>query len=84
MFQILLVNKQDGRDYQFLAVVLPLFISLFTLILMSFGTKGGNQCKWNLLCEGILGLMKVVEWKATVPEMFVLVLLKQDIIPVKS
>ena len=45
VLQILLVNRQDGQDYQYLAVVLPLFVSLFTLMLMSFGTKGGNQCK---------------------------------------
>ena len=44
--QILLVNKQDGSgEYTYLSVVLPLFISLATLIIMSFGAKGGNQCK---------------------------------------
>lgn len=44
--QILLVNKEDGlRELLYIEVVLPLLISLFTLMLLSFGAKGGNHCK---------------------------------------
>ena len=47
IFQILLVNKEDGvNSLPYIAVVLPLLISLLTLILMSFGAKGGNHCTY--------------------------------------
>lgn len=46
IFQVLLTYKEDGvKDYTYIAVTLPLFVSLFTLMLMSFGSKAGNQCK---------------------------------------
>ena len=48
ILQVLLVNKQDGLDsYKYIGVTLPLFVSLFTLVLMSFSAKGANQCKYS-------------------------------------
>ena len=44
--QVLLAYKEDSvKEYTYIAVTLPLFVSLFTLIMMSFGSKGANQCK---------------------------------------
>lgn len=47
---MLLADKlDDDIQISYTAVVSPLFISFITLILMSFGAKGGNKCKyWNI------------------------------------
>lgn len=47
VFQVLLANKLDGDiSLNFSTVAAPLLVSHSTLILMSFGSKGGNRCKW--------------------------------------
>lgn len=49
-FQVLLADKlDDDIRISYTAVVSPLFVSFITLILMSFGAKGGNKCKKNQL-----------------------------------
>lgn len=46
VLQVLLVYKEDQiHSYSYVAVSLPLFVSIITLMLTSFGTKAGNQCK---------------------------------------
>ncbi|XP_078601756.1 transmembrane protein 185A-like [Branchiostoma floridae x Branchiostoma japonicum] len=43
-FEVLLANRLDGdNQYQFVAIMAPLYISLLTLMGMSFGQKGGNH-----------------------------------------
>lgn len=47
LFKVLLANKLDEDiSLSYIGVVSPLFLSYFTLILMSFGAKGGNRCKY--------------------------------------
>lgn len=42
----MLADKLDGDlRWPMTAVVSPLLLALFTLILLSFGAKGGNKCK---------------------------------------
>ncbi|KAK2147242.1 hypothetical protein LSH36_562g01039 [Paralvinella palmiformis] len=60
VFEILLVNKEDGihLELTYTEVAIPLLISLVTLMLMSFGTKGGNQWWFGLrkdFCLWLLG-----------------------------
>ncbi|XP_074650323.1 transmembrane protein 185A-like [Tubulanus polymorphus] len=43
-FEVLLANRLDHENhYLFIAITVPLYISLLTLICMSFGAKGGNH-----------------------------------------
>lgn len=45
ILQVLLADKLDGDlRWPMIAVVSPLLLALFTLILLSFGAKGGNKC----------------------------------------
>nr|CAD7587655.1 unnamed protein product [Timema genevievae] len=62
IFKVLLANKlDDDISLSYIGVVSPLFISYCTLILMSFGAKGGNRWwfgihslhKSNFLSEGL-------------------------------
>jgi hypothetical protein len=47
LFKVLLANKLDEDiSLSYIGVVSPLFLSYCTLILMSFGAKGGNRCKY--------------------------------------
>ncbi|XP_064636803.1 transmembrane protein 185B-like isoform X2 [Lineus longissimus] len=44
IFVVLLANRLDGdTHFLYIAITSPLFISLLTLISMSFGSKGGNH-----------------------------------------
>ncbi|XP_064608288.1 transmembrane protein 185B-like [Liolophura sinensis] len=44
VFEILLSNRLDGdQQFSFIAITVPLFISLITLICMAFTSKGGNH-----------------------------------------
>lgn len=47
VYQVLLADKLDGdlRSLPFSIVSIPLFVGLFSLILLSFNSKGGNRCK---------------------------------------
>lgn len=47
VYQVLLADKLDGdlRSLKYSIVSIPLFIGLFSLILLSFNSKGGNKCK---------------------------------------
>ena len=46
IFQVLLANRLDGDNhFKYTAITVPLFISLITLVGLSFGAKGGNHCK---------------------------------------
>lgn len=59
VFEILLANRLDGDShFKYTAVTVPLFISLLTLILMSFGAKGGNHWWFGIrkdFCQFLLG-----------------------------
>jgi hypothetical protein len=47
VLQIMLANRLDeDNHFKYTAITVPLYISLLTLILLSFGAKGGNQCKY--------------------------------------
>ena len=47
IFQVLLANRLDGDNhFKYTAITVPLFVSLITLIGLSFGAKGGNHCKF--------------------------------------
>lgn len=47
--QVMLVNKQDKiEDWLYTILVVPLLISLLALMLMAFGARGGNPCKYSL------------------------------------
>lgn len=44
--QVLLANRLDGENhFKYTAITVPLYISLLTLIGLSFGAKGGNHCE---------------------------------------
>lgn len=46
---MLLANRLDGDNhFKYTAITVPLFVSLITMICLSFGSKGGNQCKYYL------------------------------------
>ena len=47
IYQVLLANRLDEENhFKYTAITVPLFISLLTLIGLSFGAKGGNHCKF--------------------------------------
>ncbi|KAL4221162.1 hypothetical protein ACF0H5_019421 [Mactra antiquata] len=60
IFEILLANRLDeDNHFKYTAITVPLFVSLFTLILLSFGAKGGNQWWFGIrkdFCAFILGV----------------------------
>lgn len=60
VFQILLVYKEDGKNKNtYFAVTMPLYLSLFTLAMMSFGAKPSNQWWFGLrkeFCPWLLGV----------------------------
>ena len=44
--QILLSNRLDNvNSFKYTAITMPLLLSLATLVCLSFGSKGGNNCK---------------------------------------
>ncbi|ELU12772.1 hypothetical protein CAPTEDRAFT_221172 [Capitella teleta] len=65
IFQILLVNKEDHmHDLLYTEVVSPLLLSLFTLMLLSFGSKGGNHWWFGLrrdFCPWMLSICPVLQ-----------------------
>ncbi|KAK7790688.1 hypothetical protein R5R35_009594 [Gryllus longicercus] len=70
IFQVLLANKLD-EDIQlsYISVVSPLFFSYITLILMSFGAKGGNRWWFGIrkdFCHFLLGLCPFLQEYANI------------------
>lgn len=65
VFEILLVNKNDGvQEMSYIAVALPLFISLFALMLMAFGARTGNQWWFGIrkeFCPWVLGVFPILQ-----------------------
>lgn len=65
VFEILLVNKLDGiQEMLFVAAALPLFVSLFVLMMMSFGARSGNQWWFGIrkeFCPWILGVFPILQ-----------------------
>lgn len=60
IFEILLANRLDGDNhFKYTAITVPLFISLFTLMALSFGAKGGNHWWYGIrkdFCTFLLGV----------------------------
>lgn len=60
IFEILLANRLDeDNHFKYTAITVPLYISLLTLVLLSFGAKGGNQWWFGIrkdFCQFSLGL----------------------------
>ncbi|XP_052759667.1 transmembrane protein 185B-like [Mya arenaria] len=60
IFEVLLANRLDGDNhFKYSAITVPLFISLFTLTLLSFGAKGGNHWWFGIrkdFCQFLLRL----------------------------
>lgn len=47
VFQVLLAYRLDGfNNLSWEYIFIPLHISIFALIIGSFGSKGGNKCKY--------------------------------------
>ncbi|KAK3105125.1 hypothetical protein FSP39_017680 [Pinctada imbricata] len=59
IFEVLLANRLDGDNhFKYTAITVPLFVSLITLICLSFGAKGGNQWWFGIrkdFCQFLLG-----------------------------
>ncbi|XP_063219739.1 transmembrane protein 185B [Bacillus rossius redtenbacheri] len=70
IFQVLLTNKLDEDiSLSYVGVVSPLFISYFTLILMSFGAKGGNRWWFGIrkdFCHFLLSLCPFLQEYANI------------------
>ena len=46
--QILLSNRLDNvNSFKYIAITVPLLLSLATLVCLSFGSKGGNNCEYS-------------------------------------
>ena len=46
--QILLSNRLDNvNSFKYTAITVPLLLSLATLVCLSFGSKGGNNCEYS-------------------------------------
>ena len=44
--QIMLANRLDKvNSFEYMSITVPLLLSLATLVCLSFGSKGGNNCK---------------------------------------
>lgn len=60
IFEVLLANRLDGENhFKYTAITVPLFISLLTLIGLSFGAKGGNHWWFGIrkdFCQFLLGV----------------------------
>lgn len=65
VFQVLLTNKEDGlEDHTYLAVTLPLLISFFTLMVMSFESRCSNYWWFGLrkdFCSWLLGICPLLQ-----------------------
>ncbi|XP_049840226.1 transmembrane protein 185B isoform X1 [Schistocerca gregaria] len=70
IFQVLLANKLDGAiTLSYVGVVSPLFLSYCTLILMSFGAKGGNRWWFGIrkdFCHFLLSLCPFLQEYANI------------------
>ncbi|XP_077286966.1 transmembrane protein 185A isoform X2 [Arctopsyche grandis] len=70
IFQVLLANKLDGGlSIPFIVVVSPLFVSYATLILMSFGAKGGNRWWFGMrkdFCQFLLSVFPLLQEYANI------------------
>lgn len=70
IFQVLLANKLDEDiSLSYIGVVSPLFLSYFTLILMSFGAKGGNRWWFGIrkdFCHFLLSLCPFLQEYANI------------------
>ncbi|XP_014671493.1 PREDICTED: transmembrane protein 185B-like [Priapulus caudatus] len=62
---ILLCNKLDGESKtRYVVICLPLYLSLFTLMVMSFGSKGGNHWWFGIrkdFCQFLLGVCPLLQ-----------------------
>lgn len=60
IFEVLLANRLDGDNhFKYTAITVPLFVSLITMICLSFGSKGGNQWWFGMrkdFCQFLLGV----------------------------
>merc|ERR1711976_224857 len=65
VFLVLLTNKLDSLDHdqssqiRYFSVCSPLYLTFFTLIIASFGSKGGNQYWFGLRkppCQFLFGV----------------------------
>ncbi|CAH1777864.1 unnamed protein product [Owenia fusiformis] len=65
IFQILLANRLDGEnDYSYIAINIPLQVSLITLMCMAFGSKSGNHWWFGIrkdFCQFILGVCPLLQ-----------------------
>ncbi|XP_044738918.1 transmembrane protein 185B [Chrysoperla carnea] len=65
IFQVLLTNRLDGEiSINYITVVSPLFVSFFTLILMSFNAKGCNRWWFGIrkdFCQFLLGTCPLLQ-----------------------
>ncbi|XP_063409275.1 transmembrane protein 185A-like [Mytilus trossulus] len=65
VFEVLLANRLDGDNhFKYTAITVPLFISLVTLICLSFGAKGGNQWWFGIrkdFCQFLLGICPLLQ-----------------------
>ncbi|XP_066990923.1 transmembrane protein 185B [Anabrus simplex] len=70
IFQVLLANKLDEDiSLSYIGVVSPLFLSYSTLILMSFGAKGGNRWWFGIrkdFCHFLLSLCPFLQEYANI------------------
>lgn len=70
IFQVLLANKLDEDiSLSYVGVVSPLFLSYCTLILMSFGAKGGNRWWFGIrkdFCHFLLSLCPFLQEYANI------------------
>jgi hypothetical protein len=57
---VVLANKLDGEiDASYVTIASPLFVSFSTLMLMSFGAKGANKCKYLTMKFIIIRVTKI-------------------------
>ncbi|KAK7093484.1 transmembrane protein 185A-like [Littorina saxatilis] len=60
VFEILLANRLDNTNsFQYIAITVPLLLSLVTLVCLSFGSKGGNNWWFGIrkdFCQFLLGV----------------------------
>lgn len=70
IFQVLLANKLDDEiGLSYISVVSPLIVSYTTLILMSFGAKGGNKWWFGIrkdFCAFVLGVCPFLQEYANI------------------
>ncbi|XP_026480386.1 transmembrane protein 185A-like [Ctenocephalides felis] len=70
VFQVLLADKLDGGlKWPFCVVITPLILALFTLILLSFGSKGGNKWWFGIrkdFCQFLLSTCPILQEYANI------------------